>query len=252
MIYILDNIVTFNDKSGAFSNIEFPQQKVTLSTTGCMIFTLLVTNAGRIVSRNELLDAVWESRGLNPSNSSLNQYLSIIRKALIESGCDNEIIHTKLKEGFIIPTEHVRHEVEEASPPPTTRRTTKRQRPLIYVAICAMAIVSIVSFTFYKSTHLPIFQPAERFPIGYINSCKVYALRNLTNKNKDVAMEYLNGIVANDSYRIPCQSKSFYLINNEHAYTNITDGRMFVSQCYYKDDNMSKISQCYSVYKHED
>lgn len=72
-----------------------------LTKTAAQILSILLANHGELVERDYLLSEVWETRGHHGSNSSLNQYISILRKALFELGVPKECIVSEPKKGFI-------------------------------------------------------------------------------------------------------------------------------------------------------
>lgn len=72
-----------------------------LTKTAAKILTILLSSYGELVERDYLLSEVWETRGHHGSNSSLNQYISIIRKTLYEMGVPKDCIVSEPKKGFI-------------------------------------------------------------------------------------------------------------------------------------------------------
>ena len=65
------------------------------------IFGLLVylaENAGRVISRDELLSEVWEGRIV--SDSAISSRISAARKAIGDSGKNQRLIKTVSKQGF--------------------------------------------------------------------------------------------------------------------------------------------------------
>lgn len=91
MIYIIDDIVTYNSDDCTLSHIP-TQESLSLSISACRLFEKLLNSDGEILSRDTLLTEVWDKYGLRGSNSNLNQYLSILRRALAAYGCENVII----------------------------------------------------------------------------------------------------------------------------------------------------------------
>lgn len=71
-----------------------------LTKTAAQILTILLSNYGELVERDYLLSEVWETRGHHGSNSSLNQYISILRKTLNEMGIPKDCIVSEPKKGF--------------------------------------------------------------------------------------------------------------------------------------------------------
>lgn len=101
MKYLIDNIVAFDDKNGLLENKK-SGTSVVLSTTAIRILSYLLKNQGVVLSREEFFETVWDANGHEASNNSLNQYLSVLRKAFRNVGLEHEIIITVPKQGFLI------------------------------------------------------------------------------------------------------------------------------------------------------
>lgn len=91
MIYIIDDQVTYNSDDCTLSHIP-TQETLSLSISSGRLFEQLLNSQGEILARETLLTEVWDKYGLRGSNSNLNQYLSILRRALAAYGCENLII----------------------------------------------------------------------------------------------------------------------------------------------------------------
>lgn len=101
MKYLIDSIVVFDDKNGLLEN-KNSGTSVVLSTTAIRILSFLLKNQGVVLSRDEFFETVWDAYGQEASNNSLNQYLSVLRKAFRNVGLEHEIIITVPKQGFLI------------------------------------------------------------------------------------------------------------------------------------------------------
>jgi len=91
MIYIIDDQITYNSDDCTLSHLP-TQESLSLSISSGRLFEQLLNSGGEILARDRLLTEVWDKYGLRGSNSNLNQYLSILRRALAAYGCDNLII----------------------------------------------------------------------------------------------------------------------------------------------------------------
>lgn len=91
MIYIIDDQVTYNSDDCTLCHIP-TQETLSLSISSGRLFEQLLNSQGEILARETLLTEVWDKYGLRGSNSNLNQYLSILRRALAAYGCENLII----------------------------------------------------------------------------------------------------------------------------------------------------------------
>ncbi|MEN4535794.1 winged helix-turn-helix domain-containing protein [Pantoea agglomerans] len=91
MIYIIDDQVSYKSDDCTLSHIP-TQESLSLSISSGRLFEQLLNSGGEILARDTLLTEVWDKYGLRGSNSNLNQYLSIVRRALAAYGCENLII----------------------------------------------------------------------------------------------------------------------------------------------------------------
>ncbi|MBW2956194.1 winged helix-turn-helix domain-containing protein [Hafnia paralvei] len=101
MKYKINNTIEFDDKTGILSNTE-SGSIITLSTTAIRIFAYMLKNPNNIISREDFFENVWDIYGQEASNNSLNQYLSLIRKAFRNIDISYEIIHTEPRKCFYL------------------------------------------------------------------------------------------------------------------------------------------------------
>ena len=102
MKYLINNEVTFRTDDGVLASLSPSDNSLTPALTANRIFTYLLEQEGKVVSREEMFTNVWDKNGLQASNNSLSQYISLIRKGLQELGCEHEIIQTVPRVGFFI------------------------------------------------------------------------------------------------------------------------------------------------------
>lgn len=125
MIYIIDYQITFNSDDCTLSHLP-TQEALSLSISSGRLFEHLLNSEGEILARETLLTEVWDKYGLRGSNSNLNQYLSILRRALAAYGCENLII-TIPKIGIRLNTE-IKIE-RESSPASVTTQVQADEMP---------------------------------------------------------------------------------------------------------------------------
>ena len=91
MIYIIDGQITYNSDDCTLTHMP-TQETLGLSISSGRLFEQLLNSQGEVLAREILLTEVWDKYGLRGSNSNLNQYLSMLRRALAAYGCENLII----------------------------------------------------------------------------------------------------------------------------------------------------------------
>mgnify|MGYP000890740156 CR=1 FL=1 len=100
MIYKISDTVRFKPADGAIWSIDSPEQVINLTITNCNLLCMLLNNKGAILSRENILEDIWDKQGLRSSNNTLNQYISILRRTFSLLGIDEEVIKTIPKVGF--------------------------------------------------------------------------------------------------------------------------------------------------------
>lgn len=103
MKYLIESKLFYNAESGELIYIDIGvTEKHQLTKTANHILAILMASHGKVVSRQSFLEQVWESRGHEASNSSLNQYISILRKKLSFLIRKDNIILTSPGVGFYL------------------------------------------------------------------------------------------------------------------------------------------------------
>ncbi|ENE2355444.1 winged helix-turn-helix domain-containing protein [Serratia marcescens] len=99
MIFIINGRVKFNEYEGTLEDADDPQHIQPLVAATCRLLSIFVRNNEMLIKRQQLLDEVWEERGLKGTNSNLNNYISLLRRHLAQFG-ENELIITYPRQGF--------------------------------------------------------------------------------------------------------------------------------------------------------
>ncbi|PWC20488.1 CadC family transcriptional regulator [Brenneria roseae subsp. roseae] len=84
MIYLINHLILFNEKDGTLAWRDRENEAISLGFPVSRLFLLLMENAGVTLSREVLLKEALEKNALSPSINNLNNYLSLLRKALRE------------------------------------------------------------------------------------------------------------------------------------------------------------------------
>nr|WP_282554145.1 winged helix family transcriptional regulator [Providencia rettgeri] len=90
MKYKINAFILYDAVDGTLS-LKEDEVDTQLSITANALLFYFIQHRG-VVSRDEVLKAVWDDNGLVSSNSNLNQYLSILRKAFRPYGIENIIV----------------------------------------------------------------------------------------------------------------------------------------------------------------
>ncbi|WP_431224772.1 winged helix-turn-helix domain-containing protein [Serratia sp. L9] len=256
MIFTISNMIMFRSEDDAMWNIAYPDRRLSLTTIPARLFTYLLENADKMISREELLNNIWDKYGLDPSNNSVNQYISLIRKSLNELGCEEEIIKTIPRAGFYISGERVSvskatKQVAEArnieSVSTKWEQTLQRSyRPILLGISLVVAIFLVI-----QPFHLTSASQDERFPtsilykVGNIGTCPVYSLNKNPSENALRKEQIARDLAADNA---ACFDNNMYIIQIGEHYSYKKEGRAFMTRCTYSDNTLTHFADCKDVY----
>jgi DNA-binding winged helix-turn-helix (wHTH) protein len=100
MKYIINLTVTFDPDNRLLILKSDTQQSVELSKPATRLLSELINNNRINLVRDDILKNVWEDYGFSPSNASLNNHISELRKAFTNLGISKDIIFTVPRVGF--------------------------------------------------------------------------------------------------------------------------------------------------------
>jgi DNA-binding winged helix-turn-helix (wHTH) protein/tetratricopeptide (TPR) repeat protein len=141
---------------------------VPLTPKAFEVLLYLVSNSGRVVEKDELLNEVWAGRFVEESNVS--QTIFTLRKALSGAGEESSLISTLSGRGYTftapvqlnsaayLPDAEGATALRSAAPPPAARETSWL-RPTLIVGMSVILIAIIAVFTGYRNTPPPRVQP---------------------------------------------------------------------------------------------
>lgn len=149
------------------------------------VLVLLVRNRHRVVSREELLEQVWEGAFIEEGNINFN--ISTIRKTLQQNGADENVyIQTIPKKGYRFVADVVFGSVagEHAPPPPTrTGRSPSESSRWYLLLLSVLSIAMLTSFSVYwqfkNETGLSPIPLSDR----NIKSIAIFPLRTVNGSN---------------------------------------------------------------------
>jgi len=121
-----------------------PDGDVALRAKSFELLTYLVRNADRVISKDELLDAVWPD--VTVTEDSLTQAVHDIRRALGDSGPG--LLRTVPRRGYVFTG--VKPPSAAATPPPQEARPQRSARRIWLAAAGALAVVLAVAVLFLR------------------------------------------------------------------------------------------------------
>ncbi|WP_129939604.1 MULTISPECIES: winged helix-turn-helix domain-containing protein [Serratia] len=100
MEFIINGVVKYNSSDGTLFCPDNTVDMITLTRVANELLLLFINNNHVSLRRDDILSELWEKRGLSASSNNLNNYVSMLRKALEQCGLVG-LITTIPKHGFI-------------------------------------------------------------------------------------------------------------------------------------------------------
>jgi len=185
MIFIINDIVLYNEEDGTLAHTDNASNKIALLKPSARLLSLFIRNNNKLLLRERLLNEVWVEHGLKASNNNLNNYVSGLRKSLAQCGAE-EIIVTYPRQGFKFNANNI-HEIDikqeeynrrdedtqeiTTIPPPIKRHPDIRralQRLIMIMAACLVPFSAVVLYQ--NSTRINV------FPLGSYGNCQIYSM----------------------------------------------------------------------------
>lgn len=247
MIYKINDSIYFSDEQHMIWSSDNEDDKVSITSTTCRLFSFLLQSQGDVLTRDCILIEVWDAYGLRSTNNTLNKYISDLRNIMKRIGLVDDVIITLPKVGFKI-SESIDIEVidqkESLSP------NNKSHLPLSMVKLCTVIILTLVfvcAFFFYKPQYTVLNQ--STYPIGKIKNCSIYSLKNNPKFTNSNTLIFANRIIEKNG--IECDSNRIIYINVSDDLNKKNIRRSFVANCIVNTPE-NLIYTCDNIYEYED
>ncbi|MFP2265228.1 winged helix-turn-helix domain-containing protein [Citrobacter braakii] len=267
MVFVIDNRVFYRSEDGAIWPFGDEGSTVILSLTMNRLLACLLEKHGQVLTRNELLDSVWDAHGLHSSSHTLNKYISELRKYFVKFGIVEECITTVPRVGFMFNSDvEVRvlsqstiedesgFENDNNDTQKVKQRSSRRinYKKLTIALAMAVVIISATMITLglrVPSKDLAQVRELKTYFLFNYGSCPVYTIQrnsaSLTEQKKELFSELVkeNGIDCLDGTSFLYQVSESYLYGNK--------GRAFISRCTSrKDTYISCLNNYWNGYEH--
>jgi len=251
MIYTIDGSITYNTDDCTLSHLP-TQESLSLSISTGRLFERLLISEGDILSRETLLTDVWDKYGLRGSNSNLNQYLSILRRALAAYGCENLIItipKVGIRLNTDIPVERTAsssapvndaeqdkvftQQVEPAAPfslPIAPDAPVKKYQWLYLLAggICLLGVLIWGYLALHKEEETPA------ATLSLTGGCQAVVLQGIDDEERQTLTSQIEQMLR-ENHQLCDKSRRIYFDRNT-AFTTQNYGRTILSSCKLNSD----------------
>jgi len=274
MKYILDKTVTYRTEDGALWHESDSENKVVLTATASRLLWILIEHQGLIVTREFLLEKVWDNFGLEPSNNSLTQYISLIRRALSRLGLPDDTIQTRPKVGFILNAtldikclpqqdtleklyisdandqsrENVLSDNElktnlrlfspEAQSQPLRAlktRSSTSQRIILWTAVVFLIFLLHLIISFIVHDKIEVGLQKENFYTGDIDTCPLYTTRDYQGYH--IRLLSITRNILNRA-ELSCTPTTIFYLHLQERVLYGGPGKVFLTACQQDGDNL--------------
>lgn len=229
--FTIENKVVYDSATHSLFRVDRRETQVTLAIPASLCLLALLQNKDETVSLEQLHSFAWQSRGMNVSTNAIYQNVSILRKALANTGLTGDIIKTVPKRGFVIlsesfsafddipdaeveipatPTEITPVIPESAFQREGVKRGSKQSRGLLFfLAVIMLSLLSFYGayfFTGITNTHSAQYIYPDFTELRQDGDCHVY--RNVSSVNDDFFYEVIK------SHDLECNDKKWWYFFN--------------------------------------
>ena len=234
MKYQLADTLIYNDDDATLTLMDSAESQ-RLTDTANAIFSLLVKHAGMVVERDTFLNEVWDRRGLQGSNNSLNQYISILRRMLAAMVPETSFIVTVPKTGFMLSAD-LRVVRLNLPVPIAHARRDPHWLALFGTLITLVVCVSLLAWKQHKNQ-------SDVFLLSHIGRCPVYTFAPLADVFHDRAIALAQAIQREGTFT--CSGDGVFYLHIQDALFYGDSGRLVLSQCAH---SRGRASACRTLY----
>ncbi|MCG3723818.1 winged helix family transcriptional regulator [Vibrio cincinnatiensis] len=246
---LINNVVLYNSSDGTLRRIDAPSddESISLTPTANRLLELLIKHQGSPIEKDILLTEAWDKFGLKGSYSSLNQYISQLRKVLLLQMENNEIIITIPKVGFMLSDSVVIEKIQTGNQKksehfkeaiPHTHENNWPHRLKIATTIMAALLSISGSYQFFSKQSVK-----KHYYVGTIDHCTVYNFQPISSQIKDFLLQLAENKIAKTNTQ--CESDEVLFISAQNSLYYGHSGRLFLAKCLKDED---KIIACKNYY----
>lgn len=239
-MYVIDRKLFFNPENGSLKSMK-NEKEVFLSNLNARIFSYLLEQGVKPVSREAIFKAVWSEQAQGVSSATLNQYISLTRRALIAVGFNERLIITVAKTGYrinkTIEIKLLGNEVPALEPnDPVAEDSIVLPAPKNNLFLIWLRILSIMlplffllfCYSYYKDNKENEKNIALSY-VGVVNGCPIYYSGKFLDNKAD---DYLAFLTRHDLYGKQCGNDEVIITRADFSLNKVEEsGRQFIAKC---------------------
>lgn len=230
MKYKINNTVDYNASDGTLFSADNMLDIITLNRMCNEILTLFMKNSGVPLSRDFILNEIWEKRGLSASSNNLNNYISMLRKALAECGCP-DVITTIPKHGFLFNAEIISAplpELQSHQPPALATNDcedavealaipvkSKRRKHISLRLVATLVIAVVLAGYIIKITRDLYSLNMLKSEISYQDQCHFFAIDDITRRMYQAGLlSRIKSIISQENINCSLKANVYYSVDS--------------------------------------
>lgn len=150
-------------------SIKHGSQRKELEPLLCKLLQYFAVNPGKIISRQQLIDAIWQQSYVD--DNAINRAISELRKALQHDSLTESPIKTHHRKGYSLqlpPAARPTQSGQVAHPAGTVTLAAKR-KPLWWLSGVAVMVVTVITLWYWQLSPPAASQPVDRPKLTELN-----------------------------------------------------------------------------------
>lgn len=245
MKYLIDRLVVFNTDDGTL-HLPSSEDVIRLALPAARLLETFLSSEGRELTREYLLETVWDKHGLHASGNNLNQYVSILRRNLSLLGC-HELIITLPKLGFrlnaAISIEILETDSVSPEPSPSIVTSSGHFQHLFFIGSIIITLLTgvAIGLFYYNDAN-----NGETVLHEQHSECDIYYLKDISDDEKKEALRKIMSIMKDNG--IQCKKNDVVIYNSEASLSDNVDSREVLSWCHAGKDRV--VISCDNFYRY--
>lgn len=261
MKYMIEHLVLYDESDDSLQH-KATNDKIILPATAARVLSYLINNQGIVLSREQILTDVWDKHGYQPSNNSLTQYVSYLRKSFQNIDISPDSIITVPRIGLLL-SENIA--IQKITTPVGIEKTSRSVNKfklflkyfkhkivhahlslIFFYLSLAILLISTFFYSLGASNSIP---KSDLYQIGYIGTCPLYTLYpEYSNDTIKSQIKFANSIAKEF---IKCRANDMYLFQREKSISQSNKGRSFLSRCTLNVRDSNYITECKDMFYYD-
>lgn len=256
MRYFIENKVVFNIDDGTLTDTS-TQEIISLPVPAVRLLEEFSRSDGRNLTREYLLEKVWEEYGLQATDGNLRQYISILRRHLSAFGCPGLIV-TLPKVGFKVHPD-MTITLDAVPPELQAQSTSTEDKAASFTELTpknGLPTTGVKTISYFLSAGVILslllwytVVGREQTDNSVITSgdCDIILVRNVPQEVEKKSINQINRILSEN--KLACTKDNFIVFDQQRSVSSGNNTRVMLSFCTKGEDD--KTTSCENFYRYQ-